>query len=494
MQCLNVLVDILEEAKEKKRSLFGVSYDIEKAYDSIQLYSIIASLERFNLPSEFIFFVEQGLKNASSQFKTPYGLTKGFAIQSSVRQGDPLAPFLFILIADALHDGLANNPLFPSVSSGYRFGTDSSLRISSLGYADDTFIFGETWEQIWCSHSWVREFCRAHCLNINWKKTRFFGSDWEEGEERCLWPVQGEILDQKTGTFPLTVDQKITMQGPDVPFKYLGVYLTMNLDWGPQRGKMDSIIRACVRRMRSNKLQAHQKVVMARELIFTQMDPGLQMAEIPRQVLKKWNSLITHAIASHPQFPTAFSLNSQAINYLTGIPDMLLHYHARRTGETWIRLNSIRNISGRTARARWKALTTTAKGNFGSTRSNRLARILNNARSLLNVELVHEPRSNWDVSEERNLIAEKVNGKPVLAFTDGSTECKLTSPFPGRVFALWWNQRLSGPVVSKLILGGTIMLLSMPLLVWPLLSYHLISRLPYMRTIKLQYLNNKKGD
>lgn len=146
MQCLNVLIDVFEDAKENKRELFCVSYDIEKAYDSIQLYSIVASLERFNLPSGFISFVKQGLENASSQFKTPYGLTKGFALRSSVRQGDPLAPFLFILIADALHDGLLRSPLFPSSSSGYRLQTDPSISISSLGYADDTCIFAENWE------------------------------------------------------------------------------------------------------------------------------------------------------------------------------------------------------------------------------------------------------------------------------------------------------------------------------------------------------------
>ena len=114
-----------------------------KAYDSVQAYTIRASLERFNLPTDFINYVLSNLDGATSCFKTFYGPTEEFAIETSVRQGDPLSPLIYIFITDALHDGLRFNPLF-NCDTGYTFAEDSSLRVSSLGFADDTLSCNET--------------------------------------------------------------------------------------------------------------------------------------------------------------------------------------------------------------------------------------------------------------------------------------------------------------------------------------------------------------
>ena len=119
-----------------------------------------------------------------------------------MRQGDPLAPLIFIMVIDALHCGLKENPLFGG-ETGYRL-TNSDVVISSLGFADDTLVLTESWDKMWRAHTWVREFCRAHNLVINSKKTQLFGSDWQAaGESRRLWPIQGQVYDEKSGTYPI---------------------------------------------------------------------------------------------------------------------------------------------------------------------------------------------------------------------------------------------------------------------------------------------------
>ena len=114
---MNVLLNILEDFHQKKsqnpkRQLFLVAYDQVKAFDSVQEYSIRASLERFNLPEVFIQFVLSNLENATSCFKTFYGPTADIPVEASVRQGDPLSPLIYIFVTDALHDGLENNPIY----------------------------------------------------------------------------------------------------------------------------------------------------------------------------------------------------------------------------------------------------------------------------------------------------------------------------------------------------------------------------------------------
>src|ERR1700731_4589032 len=88
-QCINTALNVFEDFKDKKakdKQLYVVSYDQEKAYDSVQAYTIKASLERFNMPEKFIDYILSGLENATSCFKTFFGLTNEFKVETSVKQ------------------------------------------------------------------------------------------------------------------------------------------------------------------------------------------------------------------------------------------------------------------------------------------------------------------------------------------------------------------------------------------------------------------------
>ena len=213
-QCINTALNVFEDFKDKKtkaKQLFTISYDQEKAYDSVQAYTIRASLERFNMPENFIQFVLSGLDQATSCFKTFYGLTEDFKVETSVRQGDPLSPLIYILVVDALHEGWRDNPPLLR-KTGYRFSNNKTLRISSTGYTDDAMIYAENWGDIWAMNQWTREFCRTHGFKIS-PKTKYFISDYKgPGDPRWLPTVEG--------------GGKFCPQDPNTEFRYLGVYIS----------------------------------------------------------------------------------------------------------------------------------------------------------------------------------------------------------------------------------------------------------------------------
>ena len=188
--------------------LFLLAYDQVKAYDTVQAYTIRASLERFNLPEPFITYVLSNLSEATSCFKTFYGLTEEFAVETSVRQGDPLSPLVYICVTDPLHEGLKYNPLF-NCETGYTFSNDSSFRVASTGYADDTLTYAESWREQWIMHEWVRDFCHAHGFQLNVKKCKYVISDFGTGDPRWLWSVDGK--------------DKIHPISSSVQFRYLGL-------------------------------------------------------------------------------------------------------------------------------------------------------------------------------------------------------------------------------------------------------------------------------
>ena len=88
-QCISTALNIFEDSQERRdnKELYVVSYDQEKAYDSVQAYTIKASLERFNVPEKVIAYILSRLQNATSCFKTFFSLTDDFKIETSVRQG-----------------------------------------------------------------------------------------------------------------------------------------------------------------------------------------------------------------------------------------------------------------------------------------------------------------------------------------------------------------------------------------------------------------------
>ena len=159
---MNILEDFHRKRKKTQSRLFLLAYDQVKAYDSVQAYSIRASLERFNLPEKFISYVLSNLENATSCFKTFYGPTDEFEVATSVRQGDPLSPLIYICVTDALHEGLRFNPIYRR-ATGYRFSNDPELIIASTGYADDTTTYCESWRDQWTMH----EFATSAMLTVS---------------------------------------------------------------------------------------------------------------------------------------------------------------------------------------------------------------------------------------------------------------------------------------------------------------------------------------
>ena len=70
-QCIEALVDVFEDFAEKseadcKAELFCVSYDLSKAYDSVQEYSLRATLERFEFPESAITYIVSSLWSSTS--------------------------------------------------------------------------------------------------------------------------------------------------------------------------------------------------------------------------------------------------------------------------------------------------------------------------------------------------------------------------------------------------------------------------------------------
>lgn len=65
-----------------------------------------------------------------------------FKMEKGLRQGDPLALFLFLIVAEGLNR-LFFQPISRNKFTSFKFGKEKSVEISLLQFADDTVFLGE---------------------------------------------------------------------------------------------------------------------------------------------------------------------------------------------------------------------------------------------------------------------------------------------------------------------------------------------------------------
>nr|GEW31071.1 RNA-directed DNA polymerase, eukaryota [Tanacetum cinerariifolium] len=144
-----ILDELLSWCKYHKTKAMIFKADFEKAFDSVIWDYLDGSIPVNGSPS--------------SEFKFHKGL----------KQGDPLSPFLFILVMESLHISF-NNILNARLFKGIRI--DDSLTLSHLFYADDAIFIGK-WDKanVITIANMLKCFFLASGLKINILKSKIMG-------------------------------------------------------------------------------------------------------------------------------------------------------------------------------------------------------------------------------------------------------------------------------------------------------------------------------
>nr|GEU66894.1 hypothetical protein [Tanacetum cinerariifolium] len=170
----------MASVEDIKLLLFKV--DFEKAFDSVNWSFLIDIMRQMGFGSKWRGWISSCLSSASILVLVNVSPSKEFKLERGLRQGNPLSPFLFLIVFEALQVSIleaCDNGLYKGI-----FLANSGANSSFLQYANDALFFGE-WSRNYtsCLIYILRCFELASCLKINFDKSRVFGVGVPDNEE-----------------------------------------------------------------------------------------------------------------------------------------------------------------------------------------------------------------------------------------------------------------------------------------------------------------------
>lgn len=189
--------ECIEDRQRSGRCGVMCRLDIEKAYDNVNwnLLDYIISHLGFGVKwRSWIFFC---VRTSSFSIMMNGSPAEFFRNSRGLRQGDPLSPYLFIMVSNVL------SSMIVKAESGYISGFvvgSGSVSISHLQFADDTMIFCDTdLSQIGYLRCILCIFEMVTGLPINLAKSEMFGVGEVQDLDSLAW-----ILGCKIGSLPST--------------------------------------------------------------------------------------------------------------------------------------------------------------------------------------------------------------------------------------------------------------------------------------------------
>jgi hypothetical protein len=169
-----VVNEVVDMAKKSGKDCFIFKVDFEKAYDFVDWSFLDYMLGRFGCCDQWRKWIRTCVFLGSMSILVNGSPTEEINIRCGLKQEDPLAPFLFLLVAEGL-GGLMRKAVELNRFKGFRVGRRGAV-ISHLQYADETICIGEaTVENLWTLKAILRGFEMVSGLKVNFWKSSILG-------------------------------------------------------------------------------------------------------------------------------------------------------------------------------------------------------------------------------------------------------------------------------------------------------------------------------
>jgi hypothetical protein len=169
-----VVNEVVDWVKKAKKECIIFKVDFEKAYDSVDWGFLEYMLHRCGFCGKWIEWMRACVFAGNLSVLVNGSPTGEINIQRGLKQGDPLAPFLFLIVVEGF-SGIMRNAVNMGLFKGVSVG-NTPVDISHLQYADDTLCFGEaSVDNLWTLKAILRGYEMASGLKVNFWKSSLMG-------------------------------------------------------------------------------------------------------------------------------------------------------------------------------------------------------------------------------------------------------------------------------------------------------------------------------
>ncbi|XP_019435175.1 PREDICTED: uncharacterized protein LOC109341686 [Lupinus angustifolius] len=203
-----VLNEAIHSAEKLKSGCIIFKVDFEKAYDSVRWEFLDYMLRRMDFSVGWRKWIHTCLSLTSMSVLSNGSPGPHFYVSRGISQGDPMAPFLFLIVAEGL-SGLVKSAINKDLFSGFKVG-DDQIEVSSLQFADDTVILCKPLPiNFWTIKAILNCFELVSGLKVNFQKSSMMG-----------FSVSSSILEAAAAFIHCKVGSS--------PFNYLGITVGAN--------------------------------------------------------------------------------------------------------------------------------------------------------------------------------------------------------------------------------------------------------------------------
>jgi hypothetical protein len=135
-----IVNELLDLAKRRKDKCLMFKVDFERAYDTVNWHFLEYMMTRMGFAIGWRRWIRACVFQSSMSVLVNGSPTKDFSVGKGLRQGDPLSPFLFLIVAEGL-TGLMSKAVDSHRFDGYK--VSNNIYFHTLQFADDTIIVGK---------------------------------------------------------------------------------------------------------------------------------------------------------------------------------------------------------------------------------------------------------------------------------------------------------------------------------------------------------------
>ena len=302
---LQHLVSILEDAKLTGRNLFLLQVDFASAFNSVDHPRLFHIMEQLGMPADAIAVVKGvGLyTGVTTRIQSSAGSTADIPVCRGTIQGDTLSPFLFLMFIEPLLRWLEVG------GRGYRCGSlppNHPRSDAALAYADDLNILCDAVDQVLVQINEIEAFCAWSGMQLAPHKCNLTGILHGAVPHATKDPQDWALLEPMLARVTINGDP-VRLVPPDAPFKYLGVLLTLNLDWSHQFRSAKSLIEDRSQRLLECPLLFQQKVLAEEQSIMSALRYGFCLAPFSPNQLRALDAARARLYKALLNLPTSAS-------------------------------------------------------------------------------------------------------------------------------------------------------------------------------------------